>query len=132
MPKPALENHGEFVVIITIGCGPPRVLATPAAPYAAASGDGLLVGFISGVAAGAAALGEAVETALVGVCELTGIGARAWPVGDKICRDNTARQTTRVTTSNTLIGVATEAPAGDGVGRVRLNGPSDRLYIRIR
>lgn len=38
----------------------------------------------------------------------------------------------RVTTSNTLIGVATEAPAGDGVGRVRLNGPSDRLYIRIR
>jgi len=38
---------------------------------------------------------------------------------------NTARQTTKVTTSNTLIGVATEAVAGgagDVVGRVRLNG----------
>ena len=72
--------------------------------------------------AGAAALGDAVETVLVGVCELTGIGARAWPVGDRICRGDTARQTTRVTTSNTLIGMASTAPAGDLVGRARLNG----------
>ena len=46
-------------------------------------------------------------------------------MGDRIYWDNTARQTTKVTTSNTLIGVATEVVAGgagDVVGRVRLNG----------
>ena len=40
---------------------------TLTAPHAVASGDGLLVGSIFGIAAGAAALGEPVETALVGV-----------------------------------------------------------------
>lgn len=57
--------------------------------------------------------------------ELKKIGSQAWAVGDRIYWDNTARQTTKVTTSNTLIGVATEAVAGgagDVVGRVRLNG----------
>ncbi len=38
---------------------------TLTAPYAVASGDGLLVGSIFGIAAGAAALGEPVETSLV-------------------------------------------------------------------
>ncbi len=50
---------------------------------------------------------------------------QAWAVGERIYWDNTARQTTKVTTSNTLIGVATEVVAGgagDVVGRVRLNG----------
>ncbi len=98
---------------------------TLTAPYAVASGDGLLVGSIFGIAAGAAALGETVEAALVGVYELKKLGSQAWAVGDRIYWDNTARQTTKVTTSNTLIGVATEAVAGgagDVVGRVRLNG----------
>ncbi len=45
----------------------PGSTVTLAAPYAVASGDGLLVGSIFGVAAGTAANGEAVETALVGV-----------------------------------------------------------------
>jgi len=40
---------------------------TLTAPYAVASGDGLLVGSIFGIAAGDAALGEPVETALVGI-----------------------------------------------------------------
>ena len=98
---------------------------TLTAPYAVASGDGMLVGSIFGVAAGTAAIGESVEAALVGVYELKKLGSQAWAVGDRIYWDNTARQTTKVTTSNTLIGVATEAVAGgatDLIGRVRLNG----------
>ena len=98
---------------------------TLTAPYAVASGDGLLVGSIFGVAAGSAALGETVEASLVGVFDLKKVASQAWAVGDRIYWDNAARQTTKVTTSNTLIGVATEAVAGgatDLIGRVRLNG----------
>jgi predicted RecA/RadA family phage recombinase len=98
---------------------------TLTAPYAVASGDGLLVGSIFGIAAGAAALGDPIESALVGVYDLKKVASQAWAAGDKIYWDNTARQTTKVTTSNTLIGVATEAVAGgatDLIGRVRLNG----------
>lgn len=97
---------------------------TLTAPYAAASGDGLLVGSIFGIAAGAAALGESVETALVGVFDLTKIGSQAWAAGAKVYWDNTNKRCTTVATDNTLIGVATEAVAGgagDTVGRVRLN-----------
>ncbi|MCE6967623.1 DUF2190 family protein [Cereibacter sphaeroides] len=98
---------------------------TLTAPYAVASGDGMLVGSIFGVAAGTAAIGESVEAALVGVYELKKLGSQAWAVGDRIYWDNAARQATKVTTSNTLIGVAIEAVAGgagDVIGRVRLNG----------
>ena len=98
---------------------------TLTAPYAVASGDGLLVGSIFGVAAGTAALGEAVEAALNGVYDLKKVASQAWAAGDKIYWDNTAKNTTKTLTSNTLIGVATEAVAGgatDLIGRVRLNG----------
>ena len=47
---------------------------TLTAPYAVASGDGLLVGSIFGVAAGTAASGEPIETALVGVFDITKVG----------------------------------------------------------
>ena len=88
------------------------------------SGDGLLVGSIFGIAAGGAALGEPVETALTGVFDLTKVGSQAWTVGAKVYWDDTNKRTTSVATSNTLIGVATEAVAGgtgDTIGRVRLN-----------
>ena len=97
---------------------------TLTAPYAVASGDGLLVGSIFGVASGAADLGETVETALVGVFDLVKIGSQAWAAGAKVYWDNTNKRCTTVATDNTLIGVATEAVAsgaGDTVGRVRLN-----------
>ena len=45
--------------------------------------------------------------------------------GDKVYWDNTAKETTKTATSNTLIGVAVEAVsngASDTVGRLRLNG----------
>ena len=98
---------------------------TLTAPYAVASGDGLLVGSIFGVAAGTAALGETVEAALVGVYELKKLGSQAWAVGDRIYWDNTNKETTKTATGNTAVGVATEAVAGgagDVIGRVRLNG----------
>ena len=94
------------------------------APYAVASGEGLLVGAIFGVAAGTAALGETVETALVGVYDLKKAASQAWTVGVKVYWDNTAKNCTTTSSGNTPIGVATEAVAGgagDVVGRVRLN-----------
>ncbi|WRH63813.1 MAG: DUF2190 family protein [Fuscovulum sp.] len=97
---------------------------TLTAPYAVASGEGLLIGSIFGVASGPAALGETVETTLVGVFDLTKVGSQAWTAGAKVYWDNTNKRCTTVSTDNTLIGVATEAVAngaGDTIGRVRLN-----------
>lgn len=102
----------------------PGNTVTLTAPYAVASGDGLLVGAIFGVAAGTAALGEAVEAALTGVYDLKKVASQAWAAGDKVYWDNTAKEATKTTTSNTLIGVAVVAVAGgagDTIGRVRLN-----------
>lgn len=98
---------------------------TLTAPYAVASGDGLLVGSIFGIASGDAASGEPIEAALVGVFDLKKVASQAWAAGDKVYWDNTAREATKTTTSNTLIGVAVAAVAGgagDTIGRVRLNG----------
>ena len=97
---------------------------TLTAPYSVSPGDGLLVGSIFGVATGTAALGEAVEAALTGVYDLKKVASQAWAAGDKVYWDNTAREATKTTTSNTLIGVAMVAVAGgagDTIGRVRLN-----------
>lgn len=102
----------------------PGNIITLTAPYAVVSGDGLLVGSIFGIATGTAALGESVETALVGVFDITKIGSQAWTVGAKVYWDNANKRCTIVSTDNTLIGAATEAVAGgagDTVGRVRLN-----------
>ena len=97
---------------------------TLTAPYAVASGDGLLVGSIFGVAAGTAALGESVETALTGVFDITKIGSQAWTVGALVYWDDANRRCTTVATANLLIGVAAAAVAGGAgntTGRVRLN-----------
>src|SRR6056297_96970 len=98
---------------------------TLTAPYEVASGDGMLVGAIFGVAAGDAASGATVEAALTGVFDLTKIGSQAWTVGAKVYWDDTNKRCTTVATDNTPIGVAVEAVAGgagDTIGRVRLNG----------
>jgi predicted RecA/RadA family phage recombinase len=103
----------------------PGNVVTLAAPYAVASGDGLLVNAIFGVAAAAAGIGEPVEVALTGVFDLKKVGSQAWAAGDKVYWDNAAKEATKTATANTLIGAALEAVAGgagDTVGRVRLNG----------
>jgi predicted RecA/RadA family phage recombinase len=61
----------------------PGKTITLTAPYAVASGDGLLVGSIVGLASGNAANGESVETALVGIFNLKKIASQAWSAGDK-------------------------------------------------
>ncbi|MFO0992565.1 MAG: DUF2190 family protein [Hyphomicrobiales bacterium] len=98
---------------------------TLTAPYDVASGDGLLVSSIFGVASGGALNGAAVEAALVGVFDLTKVGSQAWSVGDTIYWDNTAKNCTKTASGNTKIGVAVAAvdnAAGSTIGSVRLNG----------
>ena len=102
----------------------PGSTITLTAPYAVACGDGLLVGSIFGIASGTAALGEPVETALVGIFDITKVGSQAWTVGARVYWDNTNKRCTKVATDNTLVGVAVEAVAsgaGDTIGRIRLN-----------
>ena len=93
--------------------------------YAVASGDGLLVGSIFGIAAGATTLGESVETALVGVFDITKVGSQAWTVGAKVYWDDTNKRCTTVATDNTLVGVAVEAVAS-GAGRRKASVDSCR------
>ncbi|THD71383.1 DUF2190 family protein [Thalassobius vesicularis] len=98
---------------------------TLTAPYDVVSGAGLKVGAIVGVAARDALAGAAVETVLTGVFDMAKAASQAWSTGAKIYWDDTARVTTSVATSNTLIGVAVADVAGgasDVTGRVRLNG----------
>lgn len=92
-----------------------------------ASGAGVLIGTLFGVATTAVANGASGEAAVVGVFDLVKVGSQAWTVGAKIYWDDSNKRCTTVSTSNTLIGVATAAVgsgAGETVGRVRLNGAS--------
>lgn len=96
---------------------------TVAAPAAVTSGDGVLVGSLFGVAVNSAASGATVTLATRGVYALTKVGSQAWTVGVKVYWDAANARCTTVSTSNTLIGVATAAVAsgaGDTVGNVRL------------
>jgi predicted RecA/RadA family phage recombinase len=95
---------------------------TLTAPYAVASGAGLLVGAVFAVAAAAAALNGAVESKVTGVFDLPK-AAGAVTQGQKIYWDNAAKVVTTTVGANTLIGAATQpAAGGDATARVRLNG----------
>lgn len=100
------------------------VLTLPTAA-AVASGAGVLIGSIFGVAANDAAAGEEVVLNVVGLFELPKTESQAWTAGDAVYWDDAASEATTVATGNTLIGVATAAVAGgatDTIGKVRLNG----------
>lgn len=95
------------------------------ASAALASGAGVLIGAIFGVAATDIANGAQGAANLTGVYDLPKTASQAWTVGAKIYWDDAAKRCTTVTTSNTLIGVAVLAvggTAGEITGRVRLNG----------
>ncbi|WP_336801800.1 DUF2190 family protein [Kaistia sp. MMO-174] len=104
----------------------PGDMLTLTAPYDVASGGGILVGSIFGIAAFSALSGAGVEAKTTGVFDLTAEGAasgQAFAVGDAVYWDNTAKRATKTSASNTKIGVATAAKAStDVVARVRLNG----------
>ena len=96
---------------------------TLTAPYAVASGGGLLVGSLFAVALVTLANGASGSCMTEGVFELAKNSAEAWTVGQKIYWDNTNKVCTTTATSHTLIGCATEPAANpSSVGRVRLNG----------
>ena len=93
-----------------------------AAPYAVASGGGALIGSIFGVAVTALANTEVGSFQLCGVYTLPKATGAA-TVGAKAYWDNTNKNVTTTSTSNTLIGVFVAAYAsGDTTANVRLNG----------
>ncbi len=101
----------------------PGNVITVAAPADVVSGAGVLVGAMFGIASGNAKSTEDLELQVTGVFELPKVAAQAWTQGAKIYWDNTAKLATTVTTSNTLIGVATAAAVNPSdTGTVRLNG----------
>lgn len=96
---------------------------TLTAPYDVASGAGLLVGLIFGVAAAAAANGAQVEAKTSGVFDITALSTDTGSVGAAMYWDNTNKRLTTTASGNTKVGVLTAAKAnGDTTARVRLNG----------
>lgn len=93
------------------------------APYDVASGAGLLVGALFGVAMTAAASGASVQARTRGVYTLPKTSAQAWTVGAKVYWDDTNKVATSTASGNTLIGCAVAAAANpSATGIVRLNG----------
>lgn len=93
------------------------------APAAVASGAGVLVGTIFGVAVNSAASGAAVELRLTGVVELPKVGAQAWTEGAAIYWIAADGACTTASSGNTLIGKAVAVAANpSATGLVRLNG----------
>lgn len=95
---------------------------TLTAPYAVASGAGFLVGSLFAVAASTAANAATVEGLTEGVFDLAK-ATGAWTQGMLVYWDNTAKNVTGTSTSNTKIGVAVRAEAsGNTTGRVLVTG----------
>lgn len=102
----------------------PGDTVTVTAPYDVASGGGVLVGTLFGIATGSATSGEEVEIKISGVYEHAKTSAQAWAtVGLAIYWDNTNKVFTTTATDNTLVAknlAVTANPSATGV--VRLNG----------
>lgn len=88
-----------------------------------ASGAGIIVGSLFGVAAFTAAEGESVEIATTGVYELPKDPTAMIALGDRVSWDGTAKQIKLPAVGLYPVGIATEA-AGSGVAtvKVRLDG----------
>lgn len=96
---------------------------TVTAPAAIASGDGVLVGKLFGIAAIAAASGAEVEIKTTGVFNIGKNSAEAWAQGVDVYWDSAAKVMTTTATNNTLVAKAVlPADNPSGTGRVRLNG----------
>lgn len=91
------------------------------APYAVASGAGVLIGSLFGIACGDAADGAEVEIQTDGVFDLPKATGAAWTVGQRLYWDDTAKNLTGTASTNKLVAIAVQAAAsGDAVGRARL------------
>lgn len=92
---------------------------------AIASGSGVLLGSVFGVAGNNIPVSEDGPINVVGVYELPKAPSQAWAFGVPVFWDNAAKVATTTATGNTRIGVAVLAVAGgagDTLGQVRLNG----------
>lgn len=89
----------------------PGDTVTVLAPYDVQPGDGLLVGALFAVALNAALSGKPVEARTRDVWRLKKNTGEAWTAWAKIYWDNTNKRCTTTATSNTLIGVCTQAAA---------------------
>lgn len=97
---------------------------TMIAPAAVASGAGVLVGAVFGIALHDAAQGAPVEVKRTGVWDVAKATGQAW-VADttKLYWDNTAKNVTTTVGTNVLVGVARQnQAAGDTIGRALLTG----------
>ena len=98
-------------------------IVTVAAPYAVASGDGLLVGALFGVATSAAVNGAEVEAMTDGTVRITALSTDTGSIGAKVYWDNTNKRVTTTASGNTLIGCLMAAKTnGETAATVRLNG----------
>mgnify|MGYP003625472781 CR=1 FL=1 len=88
-----------------------------------ASGEGMIIGNIFGIAACSAAVGDPVELATTGVYQLPKATAAVLTVGALVTWDNTAKNINVPGTGRFPVGIATEA-AGNGTTSVtvRLDG----------
>lgn len=93
------------------------------APANIASGAGLLVDSLFGIANGKATTGENVVLSTVGVFSLPKVTANAFALGAKVYWATATNNVTSTVGANKLIGVAVEvAGAGTTAVKVRLNG----------
>jgi len=93
------------------------------APYDRLSGEGALVGALFGVATVNVLNTVEANFIITGVVVIKKTSAQAWTQGALIYWDNTAKEATTVSTSNTRIGAALLAAANpSATGTVRLNG----------
>ena len=100
-----------------------HVITVPTPAGGIASGEGLIVGNIFGIAAYSAAEGDPVELSTTGVFQLPKASAAVLTVGARVAWDNTAKEVTTPAAGRFPIGVAVEV-AGNGVASVavRLDG----------
>lgn len=100
---------------------PGNTITLPA-PYDVASGAGLLVGLIFGIATNGALSGADVETSLEGVYDVTTLSTDTPAVGAALYWDNTNKRLTTTSSGNTKVGVAVKAKlTGEATARIRLN-----------
>lgn len=93
------------------------VITVPAPAGGTASGEGVIVVNIFGIAAYAAAVGEPVEVSTVGVYQLLKATGAVLTVGARVAWDNTAKNINLPGTGRFPVGIATEA-AGNGITSV--------------
>jgi predicted RecA/RadA family phage recombinase len=100
-----------------------HVITVPAPAGNIASGEGVIVGNIFGIAAYAAVEGDPLELATTGVYKLPKVTAAVLTVGARVAWDNTAKNINVPGAGRFPVGTATEA-AGNGITSiaVRLDG----------